>query len=133
MGEPLKVRQRKLMSADAPSNSAAMGAAEEVLRTIYGDDFTGCTARVDTIAAIVQTALDDASGQQRALLDLYEQLVEALHRVSTPPDPGRVSGADELRTLLSDRLDAIHALTTKTLQTTALFKQQSATNGADPA
>ena len=133
MGEPPKVRQRKLMSADAPSNSVALGAAEEVLRTIYGDDFTGCTASLDTIAAIVQTALDDAAAPQRALLDLYEQLVEALHRVSTPPDASKVSGADELRTLLSERLDAIHALTTKTLQTTALFKQPSAPNGFDPA
>ena len=133
MGEPLKVRQRKYMSAEARSNSLALNTAEEVLRTIYGDDFTGCTASLDRIAAIVQTALEHEAAQQRALLDLYEQLVEALHRVSTPPDANQVSGADELRTLLSERLDAIHALTTKTLQTTALFKPQSARNGSGSA
>ena len=110
------------MSADAPSNSAAVNAAEEVLRTIYGDDFTGCTVSLDSISAIIQGALSDSTAQQHALLELYEQLVDALHRLSTPPDASKVTDADELRVLLSERLDAIHGLTTKTLQTTALFR-----------
>ena len=56
----------------------------------------------------------------KVLLDLYEKLVEALNLLSTPPDATKITDPKELQSVLSQRLDAIHALTTKTMTTTAL-------------
>ena len=96
-----------------------MLAAEEVLRTIYGDDLEGCSVKLETIASIVQEAITPDHAKINELLSLYEKLVEALHLLSTPPENGNLLNADELRSLLGDRLDAIHVLTGKTMETTA--------------
>lgn len=46
------------MSADSESEGPAMVAAEEVLRTIYGDDLEGCTVKLETVASIIQDAIE---------------------------------------------------------------------------
>ena len=107
------------MNAPSQPDKAAQIVAEEILRTIYGDDFKGCTVTLDSIATIIEAGFKRQQGQARELLELYEKLVEALDLLSTPPDGGKVTDPNELRTLLSQRLDAIHALTTKTIATTA--------------
>ena len=99
--------------------SPARHAAEEVLRTIYGDDYRGCTISVDEIARIIESCTEPAATRTRELINLYERLVEALHLLATPPANASELGPDELRSLLGDRLDAIHGLTTRTIATTS--------------
>jgi hypothetical protein len=103
----------------AQPNGGAMAAAEEVLRTIYGDDLNGCTVDLESIAAIIEETLGQRIVKDHELLDLYEKLVEALHLLSTPPEQAKLMDADTLRSFLGDRLDAIHTLTTRTIATTA--------------
>jgi hypothetical protein len=82
--------------------------AEEVLRTIYGDDFRGCTVSLDEIARVIGQTTELGAARNRELIKLYEQLVEALHLLATPPAHAKELGPDELRSLLGDRLDKIH-------------------------
>jgi len=103
------------MSAEARADKWANAAAEEVLRTIYGEDLKGCTVHLETIAAVIRRAIEP----KEEVFELYEKLVEAIHLLSTPPDARKVTGPDELRSLLGERLDAIHELTRKTRQATA--------------
>ena len=98
--------------------------AEDILRAIYGDDFKGCTVRLDDIAAIIAAGRRKREAQADELLDLYEKLVEALDLLSTPPDIKKITDPNELRALLSERLDAIHTLTARTIETTNLAKKQ---------
>ena len=89
------------------------------MRQIYGDDFKGCVINPDDLAQVIHSCLINNQKQSRELIELYEKVVEAVHLLSTPPDNKSVSGPDELRSLLSQRLDAIHEVTTKTMQTTS--------------
>ena len=110
------------MSANAQPEGLAMLVAEEVLRTIYGDDFQGCTVSPETIAGIVREAISQCGAKDKALVDMYEKVVQGIHRLSTPPDLSQVADANVLRSLLSERLDAIHTITTQTIGTTGRLK-----------
>ena len=110
------------MSTEPGNLSLAL--AEEVLRTIYGDDLKGCTVRLDQIAAVLQNVLQSRQKQTGELLELYEKVVEAVHLLSTPPEAGKITDPNALRSLLGERLDAIHTVTTKTIETTALAKEK---------
>ena len=114
------------MNTDAESEKLAAFLAEEILRTIYGDDYQGCTVNPQQIAAVIQKALQKRQVQLDELLELYEKVVEAVDLLSTPPDINKVTDPDKLRTLLGERLDGIHAITSKTRQTTALLRQPKA-------
>jgi hypothetical protein len=106
---------------DSKPDEATVATAEEVLRRIYGDDLTGCPITLDATAQIIHEA-----GEQRGikeLLDLYEKLVDAIHLLSTAPEPGSVKEPGELQALLGQRLDTIHSLTAKALKTTAPFRK----------
>jgi len=111
------------MSTDAEPDKLASFLAEEILRTIYGDDYQGCTVSPDQIAAVIQKGLQQRQAQTNDLLELYEKVVEAVDLLSTPPDRSKVTDPDKLRALLGERLDGIHAVTTKTIRTTALVRQ----------
>lgn len=50
--------------------------------------------------------------------DLNEKAYEAIRLLSTPPANGPSLNADELRSLLSDRLDKIQTLATKVIAAT---------------
>jgi hypothetical protein len=106
------------MGADAQLDKLAMLAAEEVLRTIYGDDFTGCNVRPETVAGIIREVITQRAAKDRGLMECYEKVVEGVHLLSTPPDISKVADPNALRSLLSERLDAIHAITTQTIETT---------------
>ena len=54
----------------------------------------------------------------RAIADLNEKAYEAIRLLSTPPPNGPSLNADELRSLLSDRLDKIQTLATKVIAAT---------------
>ncbi len=101
-----------------------MHTAEEILRTIYGDDFKGCTVRLETIADLIDEAAKGQRAQCTELIELYEKVVEGIDLLSTPPEGSKLTDPNELRNLLSERLDAIHAITTRTMETTARAKSQ---------
>ena len=118
--EPVQV---VAMSMDEESDKFASFLAEEILRTIYGDDYRGCTTSPDQVAEVIKKGLQKRQTQTNDLLELYEKVVEAVDLLSTPPDVTKVASADQLRTLLGERLDGIHAVTTKTIETTAFVRQ----------
>src|SRR5262245_28586495 len=95
--------------------------AEEILRRIYGDDLIGCKVSLQEIAAIVELGLK----QQRELLEMYDKAIEAVNLLSTPPKTKEIPSPDELRSMLSDRLDAIRELTRKVMDTTARLQNAS--------
>lgn len=128
LGKNLKTVQVVAMDSAADSDKLASFLAEEILRTIYGDDYRGCTVSPDQIAAIINKGLRQDQTQTNDLLELYEKVVEAVDLLSTPPDVTKVTNPDQLRSLLGERLDGIHAVTTKTMQTAALVKRQAKTN-----
>src|SRR4051794_234352 len=108
------------MSTNGQSDKLASTLAEEVLRAIYGDDYNGCKTSPDQLASVIHNELRRHQTQTDDLLELYEKVIEAVDLLSTPPDVSKISDPDQLRTLLSERLDGIHAVTTKTIQTTAM-------------
>jgi len=113
------------MSTEPQPSELAVSIAEEVLRIIYGEDYAGCNVSPATIATVIQNGLQTHDTATKDLIGLYEKVVEAVHLLSTPPDGNKVSQPDELRSLLSQRLDGIHAITSKTLKTTALVRPKS--------
>jgi len=110
------------MSTDAQPEPQAFIAAEEVLRTIYGDDLKGCTVTLDSIAAIIDKSLKQTAARHTEWLELYEKVIEAVHILTTPPDKTKVTDPAELQRVLTQRLDAIHAVTTKTIETLATVR-----------
>jgi hypothetical protein len=111
------------MSTNGQPDKLASFLAEEVLRAIYGDDYKGCSTSPDQLASVIQNGLERQKSQCDDLLELYEKVVEAINLLSTPPDVSKITDPDQLRTLLSERLDGIHAVTTKTIQTTAMVRR----------
>jgi hypothetical protein len=116
------------MSTPAP---LAFIAAEDILRTIYGDDLKGCTVTLDSIAAIVDKSLKQTAARNVEWLELYEKVIEAVHILTTPPDKAKVTDPAELQAVLTQRLDAIHAVTTKTIQTLATVRGKKVEPGTD--
>ena len=102
----------------SPTPEAARVAAEEILRIIYGDDLEGCTVSLDRITEVISTAMAGQAQFDRAIADLNEKAYEAIRLLSTPPANGPSLNADELRSLLSDRLDKIQTLATKVIAAT---------------
>src|ERR1051326_2784284 len=111
------------MDSDHPSQQAARAAAEEILRIIYGDDLAGCTVSLDRITAVIASAMQGQAHVDRAIADLNDKAYEAIRLLSTPPANGASLNADELRSLLSDRLDKIQALANKVIATTKSQKE----------
>jgi hypothetical protein len=107
------------MNSSPEQDPVAVQLAEDVLRHIYGDDLKGCTVSLDSVASIISSGLSQQQTRAHELIDLYEKLVEALHLLSNPPEAGKISNPAEWQTFLSQRLDTIHTLTTKTMETTA--------------
>jgi hypothetical protein len=107
------------MNSNEQPDPLAFVTAEEVLRTIYGDDLQGCTVSLDTIAGVIDQSLTQTAERNGEWLGLYEKVIEAIHLLSTPPDKAKVTEPTDLQALLTQRLDAIHAVTTKTIETLA--------------
>ena len=111
------------MSTPAQPDPLAFMTAEDILRTIYGDDLKGCTVTLDSIAAVIDRALKQTAARNGECgSELYEKVVEAMHILSTPPDKTKITDPNEIQPLLTQRLDAIHAITTKTIQTLATVR-----------
>ena len=103
------------MDSDPQMQRAARGAAEEILRVIYGDDLEGCTVSLDRITEIISTAMAAHAQESRAMAAVYEKGFEVIQLLSTPPANGQALGADELRSLLGERLDKIQSLASKAI------------------
>ncbi len=106
------------MEREPLAKTTARTAAEEILRIIYGDDLEGCTVSLDRITEVISTAMAGQAQFDRAIADLNEKAYEAIRLLSTPPANGPNLNADELRSLLSDRLDKIQTLATKVIAAT---------------
>jgi hypothetical protein len=91
--------------------------AEELLATIFGEDLTGCPVSLDQVAAIIRDALEQRAEQDSKLIDLFKTVVSSILQLATPPESAKSAGPDELRSLLGERMDAIRAITLKTLET----------------
>ena len=107
--------------------------AEELLATIFGDDLAGCPVSLDQVASIIQNALEERAQQDTKLLEIYDTVVASIHEIATPPESARSAGPNELRSLLGERLDAIRAITIKTLETTAHIKAERTGSDNPPA
>jgi hypothetical protein len=103
---------------DSQTARPARAAAEEILRIIYGDDLAGCTVSLDRITAVISTVMAGQTQIQRAIAELNAQAYEAIRLLSTPPANGQSLTADELRSLLSDRLDKIQTVAMKVIAAT---------------
>lgn len=106
------------MSESEPSRVSRL-VAEELLATIFGDDLSGCPVTLDEVAAIIHRTLEERAAQDRKLLEMLNTVVASILKLATPPESARTASPDELRSLLGERLDAIRAITLKTIETTA--------------
>jgi hypothetical protein len=109
---------------DLQLEQAATSAAEEVLRSIYGDDFTGCTVSIESVAGVIREALEPRVAYEQAMTSLHQKGFEAIQLLATPPKDGGSLSPEDLRTLLSDRLDNIHTLAGNILAATAAARAQ---------
>ena len=114
-----------------PTPRAARAAAEDILRIIYGDDLEGCTVSLDRITEVISMAMAGQSQFDRAITELNEKAYEAIRLLSTPPANGQSLNADELRTLLGDRLDKIQNLATKLIAATKA-QRELGTSSSEP-
>ena len=113
--------------------AVSRAAAEDILRIIFGDDLAGCTVSLDRITDVISAAMTGQMQFDRALTDLNEKAYEAIRLLSTPPANGSSLNADELRSLLSERLDKIQTLATKIIAATQARKDlESASNDPVP-
>jgi hypothetical protein len=106
------------MTSNGQTERAANSAAEEVLRIIYGDDLEGCAVNLDSIATVVRSALDEQAVHDRELAELHEKGFEAIQLLSTPPPNGEKLSPEDLRSLLSGRLDKIQTLSSRIIAAT---------------
>jgi hypothetical protein len=116
---------------DSEMPKAARVAAEEILRIIYGDDLVGCAVSLDQITEVIATAMAGQTQFDRAIAELNEKAYEAIRLLSTPPAHGPSLNADELRSLLGDRLDKIQTLATKVIAATRDPQNIETTNPTD--
>jgi len=110
------------MNSTPHSDPVALQLAEDILRHIYGEDLKGCSVSLESIASIITRGINQQQRGAIDLIDLYEKLVEALHLLSNPPESSKTNDPAEWQTFLRQRLDSIHALTTKTMETTARIR-----------
>ena len=120
------------MEREPLAKKTARSAAEEILRIIYGDDLEGCTVSLDRITEVIAAAMAGQAQFDRAIAELNEKAYEAIRLLSTPPANGPALGADELRSLLGDRLDKIQNLATKVIAATQAQQNIETTNPPIP-
>ncbi len=99
-------------------DAAATAAAEDVLRIIYGDDLNGCAVRLDDVSHAIRSAFDKYARNAADVAELHAKGFEAVQLLATPPADGHTLSAEDLRSLLGERLDKIRELSTKILAAT---------------
>ena len=106
----------------------ARAAAEDILRLIYGDDLAGCTVSLDNVTQIILSAMTGHTQFTQAVADLHHKAYETIRLLSTPPANGQSLSADELRSLLGDRLDKIQSVAQKVIAATRAQQEIAAAN-----
>lgn len=106
------------MTADDQLARVANATAEEVLRVIYGDDLEGCAVSLDNVAAAIRIGLEQHTADSTAFAELHAKAFEAMELLATPPANGTALSPEDLRSLLSERLDKIRNLAIKILGAT---------------
>ena len=89
------------------------------------DFFCGLFHTPAQIAEVIQATLNQQQTQAQELLDLYDKVIEAIDLLSTPPDSSNIKDPNELRQLLSERLDDIHSVAGKTIRTIASVRSKN--------
>lgn len=111
---------------ETPRNPRAMEIAEKILQVIYGDDLLGCTVTLEEVAAIVEAGIKAEAHPTREVLDAFKKVVDAIHRLSTPPSREEVKDSNDLQQVLGNRLDGINEICTKTITAIATLSSSSA-------
>lgn len=106
------------MSSDSHRQNTANAAAEEVLRVIYGDDLQGCNVSLDQIAEVIATALREHVATASVIAELHLKGFEAVQLLATPPAVGSELSPEDLRSMLSERLDSVREVATKIIGAT---------------
>ena len=108
-----------MVQRDSQLEGAVNLAAEEVLRVIYGDDLEGCAVSLDSIAEVIRAAFSQYAQHAADLAEINAKAFQAVELLATPPANGNTLSADDLRSLLGERLDNIRDLATKVLAATS--------------
>jgi hypothetical protein len=80
-----------------------------VLRRIY-ERSSDLDVSANEIAAIIDQGLNDERQQQRERLKIYQEAIQAVDMLSKPPLWPEKPQRERLRSMLSDRLEAINDL-----------------------
>lgn len=99
------------MSTNNKPGHAAFQVAEKLLETLYGDDLAGCKVRLDTVAEMVQEAVEVEAAKAKMLVTV----IERIHELSTPPLLNEINDMGHLAKTLGGRADGIRLLTQETL------------------
>ena len=108
--------QAPYLNMDSLPSAPARQTAEKILQLIYGDDFAGCAVSLDELAAIVDGSIKEQRDVNGEIIDAFKKVVEAVHALSTPPDPADVKDSKQLQDVLGTRLDSIREITSKTIK-----------------
>jgi hypothetical protein len=104
------------MSENPSSRKIAADTAEKILAAIYGEDLQGCTISLDTVTGIVQEGVDAGTKSYKMLNEALIGALRQIQTVSTPPQKEEIQSMEEVISVLSERADAIHQVTTKILE-----------------
>jgi HD superfamily phosphodiesterase len=91
-----------------PNSPTADAIAVQVLWRIYGQPSEWKVSH-DEIAAIIDRGFNEERRQHRELVQIYQEAIQAVDLLSEPLRP-EGSQREQLRSMLSDRLEAIHRL-----------------------
>jgi len=108
-----------------PNSPTANAIAVRVLRRIYGENPSDWKVSPNEIAAIIEKAVNDARQQQRELLEIYQEAIEAVDLLSKPPLWSEEPRREQLRSMLNDRLEAIHQLARRVAEASGQAQRSS--------
>lgn len=112
------------MSENPSSRKIANDTAEKILAAIYGEDLLGCPISLDQVSAIVQEGINAGTDNYQMLNEALIGALRQIQTVSTPPEKEEIQSMEEVITVLGERADAIHQVTTKILEAWEKAKEQ---------
>lgn len=104
------------MSENSPSRNVAGDTAEKILTAIYGEDLRGCPVSLDSVILLVQEGINAEARSHKMLNEALIGALRQIQAVSTPPAKEEIQTMEEVISVLGERADAIHQVTTKILE-----------------
>ena len=95
---------------EAQYSSGAIAVAVKVLRRIYGETPSEWKVSLGEIAEIIDRGLNEDRRQQLELVEAYQETIRVVDLLSKPPLWPDRPQQEHLRSMLSDRLEAINDL-----------------------